>query len=153
MFNLFEIEYLPDEKCFFILNPFDVIRAESRDYDDHIDFLINKNQFEEAIKAYENPPNPNQRPKRHNQEVIFIDLNSFNHSFLQSIYRAEAKYLMDRGETREAVKLFPNIYKTSNDWEDQILSFIQRHELDVNIILMIIRIHSIGLDHCTLHSY
>ena len=66
----FQLEYLPDEKCFFILNPFDVVRAESRDYDDHIDYLINKNQFEEAIKAYEHPSDATQRARRHNHEVI-----------------------------------------------------------------------------------
>ncbi len=32
---------------------------------------------------------------------------------------------------KQAVELFPLVYTTSNEWEDQILSFIQRDELDV----------------------
>jgi len=68
---LFRIEYLPDEQCYFILSPYDIVKAERRDYDDHIDFLINKKRFDEAIQAFENPPNINQRPSRHTLQVIY----------------------------------------------------------------------------------
>ncbi len=45
---------------------------------------------------------------------------------------------------KKAVELFPLIYTTSSEWEDQILSFIQRNELDVNekYLIIIIEIHS-----------
>lgn len=75
------IEYLPDEKCFFILNPFDVIKAESRDYDDHIDFLIGKNKFTEAIEAFEHPKSSTQRARRHNKQVILI-FSKYSNLFL-----------------------------------------------------------------------
>jgi hypothetical protein len=66
----FSIEYLPDEQCYFILNPYDIVKAECRDYDDHIDFLINKKQFDDAIKAFEKPPSINEKPRRHTSQVI-----------------------------------------------------------------------------------
>jgi hypothetical protein len=66
---VFLLEYLPDEECFFILSRCNIVKAERRDYDDHIDFLINKKKFDEAIIAYEKPPNANERPRRHNQQV------------------------------------------------------------------------------------
>lgn len=69
--NFVLIEYLPDEKCFFILSPFDITKAEQRDYDDHIDFLINKNQFDEAIQAFEKPPSSHQKPVRTTQQVKY----------------------------------------------------------------------------------
>ena len=42
------------------------------------------------------------------------------------------KSLIDSNQTEKAVKLFPRVYTTSQEWEEQILSFIQRNELDVN---------------------
>ena len=39
---------------------------------------------------------------------------------------------MDSNQTEKAVGLFPRVYTTAKEWEDQILAFIQRNELDVN---------------------
>ncbi|CAF3876112.1 unnamed protein product [Rotaria magnacalcarata] len=112
----FQIEYLPDEQCFFILSPYDIVKAERRDYDDHIEYLINKKRFEDAIKAFENPPSPNEKPKRYNP---------------QTIYLAYVKSLMEANQKEKAVELFPRVYTTSKEWEEQILTFIQRNELDL----------------------
>ncbi|CAF1373094.1 unnamed protein product, partial [Didymodactylos carnosus] len=90
-------------------------KAEYRDYDDHIDYLIKKNLFDEAVDAFERPPN-NQRPKRHTR---------------QSLYRTYVKHLIDDKKTEEAVKLFQEVYKTSEEWEKQIIAFLQRNELQV----------------------
>ena len=65
LIGISRIEYLPDEKCFFILNPFDVVKAESRDYDDHIDYFIERKRFTQAIEAFENPPSASEKPRRH----------------------------------------------------------------------------------------
>ncbi len=42
------------------------------------------------------------------------------------------KFLIDNDETEKAVKLFPLVYTTSAEWQEQILSFIQRDQLDVS---------------------
>ena len=57
MLFYFRLEYLPDEQCFFILSPYDIVKAERRDYDDHIEYLIYKKRFDEAIKTFEKPFN------------------------------------------------------------------------------------------------
>jgi hypothetical protein len=44
---------------------------------------------------------------------------------------------MKSKETDKAVKLFSNVYKTSQEWEDQVLAFIQRNELDVSEHILI----------------
>jgi hypothetical protein len=63
------VEYLPDEKCFFILSPYDIVKAEQRHYDDHIDFLIQRKKFDDAIQAFLKPPSVQQRPERHTLQV------------------------------------------------------------------------------------
>ncbi|CAF1014022.1 unnamed protein product [Adineta steineri] len=113
----FQLEYLPDEQCFFILNPYSISKAERRDYDDHIDFLIKKQKFDEAIQAFEKPPTRiDAKPKRHTQ---------------QSVYLAYVTSLMGNKEIEKAVKLFPLVYKTAEEWEEQILLFIERDQLDM----------------------
>ncbi|CAF4148596.1 unnamed protein product, partial [Adineta steineri] len=113
----FQLEYLPDEQCFFILNPYSISKAERRDYDDHIDFLIKKQKFDEAIQAFEKPPTRiDAKPKRHTQ---------------QSVYLAYVTSLMGNKEIEKAVKLFPLVYKTAQEWEEQILLFIERDQLDM----------------------
>ncbi len=39
---------------------------------------------------------------------------------------------MDSRQTEKAVILFPRVYTTPQEWEEQILSFIQRNQLDVS---------------------
>ncbi len=50
------LDYLADERCFFILSPYDIVKGEHRDYDDHIDFLISKNQYEVSVFNKKKPP-------------------------------------------------------------------------------------------------
>lgn len=53
------------------MSPYDITKAENRDYDDHIDFLISKKKFNDAIKAFEKPPNNIEKPRRHTRKVRF----------------------------------------------------------------------------------
>lgn len=62
-------EYLPDENSFFILSPYEIMKAERRDFDDHIDFLISKKKFEEAIQVFEKPARRDAVARRHTQKV------------------------------------------------------------------------------------
>lgn len=47
------------------------MKAENCDYDDHIDFLISKKRFDDAIVAFEKPPSANEKARRHTQQVMF----------------------------------------------------------------------------------
>ncbi len=47
------------------------MKAEHRDYDDHIEFFISKKRFDEAIHAFKNPPSAINKPKRYTEQVIF----------------------------------------------------------------------------------
>ena len=58
-----------------------------------------------------------------------LNLKKFNE---KSVYRAQIKSLIDNNETEKAVKLFPDVYTTAKEWEEQVLLFIQRNQLDVN---------------------
>jgi hypothetical protein len=57
----------------------------------------------------------------------------------KSVYRAYVESLIENGETEKAVKLFPRVYTTPKEWEEQISAFIKRNELDVIRTFMIKR--------------
>lgn len=38
---------------------------------------------------------------------------------------------MATGQTTKAVELFPHVYKTPEEWKEQIKRFIEKNELDV----------------------
>ena len=40
--------------------------------------------------------------------------------------------LIEKNETEKAVKLFSRVYKTPQEWEEQILAFIERKQLEVS---------------------
>ena len=48
------------------------------------------------------------------------------------MYLAYVTSLMGNNETEKAVKLFSLVYKTAEEWEEQILLFIERDQLDVS---------------------
>lgn len=74
---------MPDEQCFFILSPYDIVKAERRNCDDHIEFLISKKKFDEAIKALDKLSSRTDRPKIYTRQVrpLEIYLNRIIKSF------------------------------------------------------------------------
>lgn len=112
----FHLEYLPDENSFFILSPYEIMKAERRDFDDHIDFLISKKKFQEAIQVFEKPNRRDAVARRHTQK---------------SVYREFVEFLMQNDQIDRAVTFFERIYTTQNDWEEQIRTFIRLNKLDL----------------------
>ncbi|XP_067939569.1 vacuolar protein sorting-associated protein 41 homolog [Watersipora subatra] len=47
--NLYALEWVPGENCFFVVSPKDVIAAKPRTEEDHINWLVERNKFEEAM--------------------------------------------------------------------------------------------------------
>lgn len=128
-------EYLPDENSFFILSPYEIMKAERRDFDDHVDFLISKKKFQEAIQVFEKPNRRDAVAQRHTQKVrkknhVKTDRWIRNVSF-QSVYGEFVKFLMQNDQIDRAVTFFERIYTTQNEWEEQIRTFIRLNKLDV----------------------
>ena len=46
-----------DEDRFYVLTPIDIILAQKLDANDHVEWLIKRNRFEEAMRYAENPNN------------------------------------------------------------------------------------------------
>lgn len=45
----YRLDFIPEDGIYFILSPKDVIKATPRSFDDHIRWLMDRNQFEQAL--------------------------------------------------------------------------------------------------------
>lgn len=99
-------EYSEGESLFYVVSPRDVVVAKERDQDDHIDWLLEKKKYEEALMAAE----ISQRNiKRH--KILDIGLAYVNH-------------LVERGEYDMAARKCQKILgKNASLWEYEVYKF------------------------------
>ncbi|XP_023569135.1 vacuolar protein sorting-associated protein 41 homolog [Octodon degus] len=102
----YHLEYSEGESLFYIVSPRDVVVAKERDQDDHIDWLLEKKKYEEALMAAE----ISQRNiKRH--KILDIGLAYINH-------------LVQRGEYDVAARKCQKILgKNAALWEYEVYKF------------------------------
>ncbi|XP_055277135.1 vacuolar protein sorting-associated protein 41 homolog isoform X2 [Moschus berezovskii] len=81
-----EIEYSEGESLFYIVSPRDVVVAKERDQDDHIDWLLEKKKYEEALMAAEISQ---KNIKRH--KILDIGLAYINHLVAKGEYDIAAR--------------------------------------------------------------
>nr|XP_008537583.1 PREDICTED: vacuolar protein sorting-associated protein 41 homolog isoform X2 [Equus przewalskii] len=82
----YHLEYSEGESLFYIVSPRDVVVAKERDQDDHIDWLLEKKKYEEALMAAE----ISQRNiKRH--KILDIGLAYINHLVEKGDYDIAAR--------------------------------------------------------------
>ncbi|KAF5912289.1 hypothetical protein HPG69_013457 [Diceros bicornis minor] len=82
----YHLEYSEGESLFYIVSPRDVVVAKERDQDDHIDWLLEKKKYEEALMAAE----ISQRNiKRH--KILDIGLAYINHLVAKGEYDIAAR--------------------------------------------------------------
>lgn len=56
----YRLDFILDEGCYFVLSPKDVIKAMPRSFDDHIRWLIDGEEYDQALKEIKNAPNGQQ---------------------------------------------------------------------------------------------
>ncbi|GAB1297941.1 Vacuolar protein sorting-associated protein 41 homolog [Apodemus speciosus] len=102
----YHLEYSEGESLFYVVSPRDVVVAKERDQDDHIDWLLEKKKYEEALMAAE----ISQRNiKRH--KILDIGLAYVNH-------------LVERGEYDMAARKCQKILgKNASLWEYEVYKF------------------------------
>nr|KAF6470533.1 VPS41 subunit of HOPS complex [Molossus molossus] len=101
-----EIEYSEGESLFYIVSPRDVVVAKERDQDDHIDWLLEKKKYEEALMAAEISQ---KNIKRH--KILDIGLAYINH-------------LVEKGEYDIAARKCQKILgKNAALWEYEVYRF------------------------------
>ncbi|XP_067888325.1 vacuolar protein sorting-associated protein 41 homolog isoform X1 [Heterodontus francisci] len=102
----YSLEHSDGESLFYIISPRDIVVAKERDQDDHIEWLLEKKKYEEAMMAAE----ISQRNiKRHN---------------ILDIGRAYVNYLVDKGDYHGAARKCQKILGKNMDlWENEVYRF------------------------------
>ncbi|KAG9476041.1 hypothetical protein GDO78_002877 [Eleutherodactylus coqui] len=102
----YRLEYAEGESLFYIISPRDVVVAKERDQDDHIDWLLGRRKYEEALMAAEISQ---KNIKRH--EVLDIGLAYITH-------------LVEKGDYDMAARKCQKILgKNMKLWEDEVYRF------------------------------
>ncbi|XP_043920775.1 vacuolar protein sorting-associated protein 41 homolog isoform X2 [Protopterus annectens] len=102
----YSLEHAEGESHFYIISPKDIVFARERDQDDHIDWLLDKKKYEEALMAVEISQ---KTVKRH--KVKDIGLAFINH-------------LVEIGEFDKAARKCQTVFGKSMDlWENEVLRF------------------------------
>ncbi|WWC91761.1 uncharacterized protein L201_006708 [Kwoniella dendrophila CBS 6074] len=106
-----------NEDIFFVISPSDVILVRPRDEIDHIDWLIERERFSEALESAE------ELRKNHGNalDVKSIGLKYMNH-------------LLAKGDFEQTASLAPKVLgQDSEAWEKWIYTFVQHQQLPVII--------------------
>ena len=110
--NDYHLEYVEGENCMLIVSPKEIVVAKLRDMDDHLDFLIEREKYEEAFMLAE--LNANQL-FRHSPEEI-------GHNYLKVLIASE-----DYGK---AASMCERILGTNKDkWENTLYLFKEKRQL------------------------
>ncbi|CAG0890895.1 unnamed protein product [Cyprideis torosa] len=110
--NDYHLVALPEEGFFFILSPKDVIVGKPRDSDDHIDWLLEKEKFLEALETIESE---GRLMKRHT---------------IQDVGRRYIDRLIAKEEFSLAAAICPKIYGSKRQlWEEEVNRFARLKQL------------------------
>ncbi|XP_028659814.1 vacuolar protein sorting-associated protein 41 homolog [Erpetoichthys calabaricus] len=102
----YRLEHSEGESLFYIISPKDIVVAKERDQDDHIDWLLDKKKYEEALMAAEIS---HKNIKRH--EVQRIGISYINH-------------LVEKGEYEAAARKCQKVLgKNMELWENEVYRF------------------------------
>jgi len=110
----YQFEVLAEDKFYFIMSPRDVVVGKPRDDDDHVDWLLEHQKFQECLEL-----------------AAERSANLRRHSYLEvgTIY---LDHLMKEGEYRTAGGLLNNILgKDKKRWEEVVFRFAQVKQLKI----------------------
>ncbi|MGH0156329.1 UNVERIFIED_CONTAM: hypothetical protein FKN15_066646 [Acipenser sinensis] len=101
-----EIEHSEGESLFYIISPKDIVVAKERDQDDHIDWLLDKKKYEEALMAAE------------------ISFKNIKRHEVQKIGIAYINHLVEKGEYDVAARKCQKVLgKNMELWENEVYRF------------------------------
>lgn len=108
----YSLEYLADECAFYIVSPLDVIVTKQRDKDDHIEWLLSNDRFEEALEETEK-----EKTSLHNYDVQKVGLLHINH-------------LIANQDFQKAASISDKVLgKDMELWEQQVYQFAKLNQL------------------------
>jgi hypothetical protein len=111
-----------NENRFYVLTPIDIILAQKTDANDHIDWLIRKKQFKEAMDFAEDPAN-----------TKLLQPTKLKETGIQFIY-----HLLKVHKYNEAARKCSDVLGVNDTqrWEDLIYHFIDKGVLSVHNVAM-----------------
>jgi hypothetical protein len=68
----YRLDFIFDEGSYFILSPKDVIKAMPRSFDDHIRWLMERSEFEQALEEIKNAPSNTAKIYTYQVDEIFL---------------------------------------------------------------------------------
>ncbi|CAH2283281.1 vacuolar sorting-associated 41 homolog [Pelobates cultripes] len=102
----YRLEYAEGESLFYIISPRDVVLAKERDQDDHIDWLLGRKKYEEALMAAE------------------ISQKNIKRHDIQDIGIAYIAHLLEKGAYDTAARKCQKILgKNMKLWEEEVIRF------------------------------
>uniref|UniRef100_A0A4W3IZ86 Vacuolar protein sorting-associated protein 41 homolog n=1 Tax=Callorhinchus milii TaxID=7868 RepID=A0A4W3IZ86_CALMI len=108
----YRLEHSEGESLFYIISPKDIVVAKERDQDDHIEWLLGKKKYEEAMMAAEISQ---KNIKRHN---------------MLDIGRAYIDYLVEKGDYHGAARKCQKVLGKNMDlWENEVYRFRKMGQL------------------------
>uniref|UniRef100_A0A673FWU6 Vacuolar protein sorting-associated protein 41 homolog n=1 Tax=Sinocyclocheilus rhinocerous TaxID=307959 RepID=A0A673FWU6_9TELE len=102
----YRLEHSEGESLFYIISPKDIVVAKERDQDDHIDWLLEKKKYEEALMAAE------------------ISFKNIKRHDVQKIGMAYINHLVERGDYDAAARKCQKVLGKNMDlWENEVYRF------------------------------
>ncbi|XP_065929628.1 vacuolar protein sorting-associated protein 41 homolog isoform X2 [Magallana gigas] len=108
----YHLETIEDENLFYIVSPKDIIVSKERDTDDHVAWLLEREEFEEAMEVAEK------------NEHLLRKLTQ------KGVAMKYLEYLLEEGNYEEAARQCPRILgKNKESWEEQTWKFQKLRQL------------------------
>uniref|UniRef100_A0A1A7ZVV9 Vacuolar protein sorting-associated protein 41 homolog n=1 Tax=Nothobranchius furzeri TaxID=105023 RepID=A0A1A7ZVV9_NOTFU len=102
----YRLEHSEGESLFYIISPKDIVVAKERDQDDHIDWLLEKKKYEEALMAAE------------------ISFKNIKRHDVQKIGMAYINHLVENGDYDAAARKCQKVLgKNMELWENEVYRF------------------------------
>uniref|UniRef100_A0A3Q3AWS8 Vacuolar protein sorting-associated protein 41 homolog n=1 Tax=Kryptolebias marmoratus TaxID=37003 RepID=A0A3Q3AWS8_KRYMA len=102
----YRLEHSEGESLFYIISPKDIVVAKERDQDDHIDWLLEKKKYEEALMAAE------------------ISFKNIKRHDVQKIGMAYISHLLETGDYDTAARKCQKVLgKNMELWENEVYRF------------------------------
>uniref|UniRef100_A0A7N8Y8R9 Vacuolar protein sorting-associated protein 41 homolog n=1 Tax=Mastacembelus armatus TaxID=205130 RepID=A0A7N8Y8R9_9TELE len=102
----YRLEHSEGESLFYIISPKDIVVAKERDQDDHIDWLLEKRKYEEALMAAE------------------ISFKNIKRHDVQEIGMAYINHLVEKGDYNSAARKCQKVLgKNMELWENEVYRF------------------------------
>ncbi|TPX35873.1 hypothetical protein SmJEL517_g01692 [Synchytrium microbalum] len=110
--NDYRLEFSPSESSFFIVSPKDVVVAKPRDLEDHIEWLLERSRYEEALRAAE------KAGESYGGRLQVANILDIGQKYMNT--------LMGEGKYAEAAAMCPKILRQNVDlWDQWIMAFVE----------------------------